>query len=439
MKKKLSILLCSVLLLSLFPPTVFAVSAPTISDSTVYGNGVPLLIEAGDVSGTTVKYDGNSDGIFESTLTSNNASSLTVFGGVNGGSVTSASVTVTGGNISTLYGGSYGESGSGAGSVYVSVTGGSIGTLYSGGYTYSDSDTVTVARIDISGGTVGTLYGGGRSRYGYGYGGYSTVSDCAVNIRGGSITTFYATGSQAGRDCENTVANLGITVTGGTIVNIKKSAGASNNAVGNSANVTGFVICGGSIASSDLECTPMNGQTDPVPVEKSEIVLMDKSGAVQGGVALSGLSGDMSYSYGMKDVSSDSSGKVYLWLPASAAVTGADAVSGDTYVSSGAGILTLRKNMTQDVSVDAGTGTLTCTVNVGDCADSFMAIAVRYTEGRMTLCRFSGKYDPVEDADEDGNISVSFSDFYSDDGLLYKVIILDSSSSIPVCAAWRSE
>ena len=305
-----SILIALAMVVGMLPIVALAAGSATEFDgTTIYANGYPILIEAGETSGTTIKYDSDKTAPYdyETVVTANNANALTVYAGGNEKTITSASVLMTGGNV---------------------------GTIFGGGYTYGDSTSVGSVEITIDGGNVGSIYGGGYARYEKDSYASSSVSTSKITVNGGTVNKLCASSRTAGKDCDVSVNDVTISVTGGTIAEIKENDGVAwqfGEPVGwNNVTVTGFVITGGSIASSDIKRTPTNGETTPQNVVKKELTFKDKDEAsTVPNEPISTLTTDAGYTYGMTDVKTNSNGNIYVWLPDGTSVIGAKSASGD--------------------------------------------------------------------------------------------------------------
>ena len=341
-----SILLALAMVVGMLPATVLAADpTPEINGTTIYANGYPILIEAGETSGTTIKYDSDKTAPYdyETVVTANNEAAFTVYAGGDEKTITSASVLMTGGSVDYIYG---------------------------GGFTYGDSTSVGSVEITIDGGNVGNIYGGGYARYEKDSYASSSVSTSKITVNGGTVNNLCASSRRAGKDCEGSVNDVTISVTGGTIAKIIENEGVAwqfGEPVGwNNVTVTGFVITGGSIASSDIERTPTNGETTPQNVVKKELTFKDKDEAsTVPNEPISTLTTDAGYTYGMTDVKTNANGNIYVWLPDGTSVTGAKSASGDQYeAGSATGILRRQAAYTVSFDADGGTGTMTAQTGI---------------------------------------------------------------------------
>ena len=341
-----SILLALAMVVGMLPTIALAADpTPEIKGTTIYANGYPILIEAGETSGTTIKYDSDKTAPYdyETVVTANNEAAFTVYAGGDEKTITSASVLMTGGSVDYIYG---------------------------GGFTYGDSTSVGSVEITIDGGNVGNIYGGGCARYEKDSYAISSVSTSKITVNGGTVNNLCASSRRAGKDCEGSVNDVTISVTGGTIAKIIENEGVAwqfGEPVGwNNVTVTGFVITGGSIASSDIERTPTNGETTPQNVVKKELTFKDKDEAsTVPNEPISTLTTDAGYTYGMTDVKTNANGNIYVWLPDGTSVTGATSASGDQYeAGSATGILRRQAAYTVSFDADGGTGTMTAQTGI---------------------------------------------------------------------------
>ena len=79
-----SILLVLAMVVGMLPTIALAADpTPEFDGTTIYANGYPILIEAGETSGTTIKYDSDKTAPYdyETVVTANNEAAFTVYAG----------------------------------------------------------------------------------------------------------------------------------------------------------------------------------------------------------------------------------------------------------------------------------------------------------------------------------------------------------------------
>lgn len=286
--------------------------------------------------------------------------------GIGGGYLGQGDHTVIRGGLVAASGGTDGAGiggGSGGNGGHTAISGGTVTTSggfqaagIGGGYGGHGGHTI------ISGGTVtakGGQWGAGIGGGCDGNGGHTTISGGTVTANGGQYSAGIGSAC-TGQDSGVQIISGGtVTATGG-----ENSAGIGGGYFGGGGSV---YISGGSIKAEGDSQVKGIGQG----LVASRIIVKNKP-ASEGGVdifpttvALSGAAGntavkslttDLDYSYGVKDVCTMED-KLFLYLPANQAVTGAR-TSGEAYygnvssgTSGGSGTFQLH-----DLFVDAGTG-----------------------------------------------------------------------------------
>ncbi|MBO1678489.1 Ig-like domain-containing protein [Bittarella massiliensis (ex Durand et al. 2017)] len=230
MKKVCSVLVSLALLTGLAAPTALAAeSGPgtpaigTISANATrakgegtpfYANGTPIILSAraDGQPGVHVSWEGDENGV-------DLPEAATVYGGRESGDVASSSITVTGGSVDYVVGGS-----AGAGttqSAAIRVEDGQVGmvlatTMY-GAKTFDERGTIRVERSDITvnGGTIQAVVGGAYS--------YTSVGDVKVTVNGGTLTAETSptqSGVILGGTNGEVTGDATLVVTGGKIKNV---------------------------------------------------------------------------------------------------------------------------------------------------------------------------------------------------------------------------
>ena len=181
-------------------------ATPSVNGTSIYANGVPLLLAAGsgDTTKTVVYIDkgtigqldegtdeifdpDGSEATYDGTAAGNNLSSWYIYGGSLNQNVTSTQITMTGGKISSIYGGGdgldSGESANVTGNTSVKISGGIVSSIiYAGGRAYGNASANVNgnAKLEITGGEIGDwVHGGGIAMNGNSsatVGGSSTVA-----------------------------------------------------------------------------------------------------------------------------------------------------------------------------------------------------------------------------------------------------------------------
>ncbi len=213
--------------------------------------------------------------------------------------------------------------------------GGSGGAGIGGGR--SDNGTVT-----ISGGEV-NAYGSGSAGIGGGVGGNGGT----VTISGGKV---YAYGGNIGGGSGGPNSDGGdggtVTISGGTVTAASIGGGSGGN--GSVGGAGSCVITGGSVNVNTMGPIPTNGSST---VYLTTVTLDDMAGAPVTSGFLSALTARLSgsaYAYGIKDMYTDTDGKLYLYLPDNA-VTSEAGSAGVRYTGS----------VTTAITASASKGTLT--------------------------------------------------------------------------------
>jgi len=259
--------------------------------------------------------------------------------------------------------------------------GGDYGAGIGGGASYSVTDFA--GSVEINGGTV--IASGGRFGAGIGGGGpynssISAASASYVTINGGVVIAIgndYAAGIGGGGTIGSNVGGDGgtVTITGGTVY----ASGAETFGIGCGTSFFGSdgdngtcVITGGSVRCLGMGPTPTNGTKN---VYLTTVTLEN----VAAEPVISNLTTSPDLSYGIDDVSTDTDGKLYLWLPVGTETTAAQTTDGAAsptlttytgsittlsgYTASG----TLYQTYTYTATVDPTSKTFTAaTVGYGD-------------------------------------------------------------------------
>ena len=338
--------------------TLQAIS-PTVSGTSVYANGNPIIIAAGTTEGTTTIYwDKNGNGTGDSgeeiadSVKEKDLSSYSIYGGCKTDALTGdTKITMIGGTVNFVYGG--GESGTVTGNTSVTISGGTVsGYVYGGGYNSAVSGKTTV---NISGGMINsTVYGGGDSGtvtgntevtisdgtlndvYGGGNSGTVTGST-TVNISGGQARNVLGGGNSTTATVGSTNVNISggmfvygifggglqgkvtgaasVTISGGTINGGVTDGGLVSDATVGTKNLK---ITGGTILDT-ITGSPIN---DTNTVEKTTITLDGVTAKT------SVMATSLTDSYGIKDVKTDASGKLYFYLPVGTTVTSVTTAAG---------------------------------------------------------------------------------------------------------------
>lgn len=448
MKKQIvSILLCLSMAAALLP----AVSLPVAAEDIVtYIDGVgnpqsasatPVTSELnmwnsgwyyvyGNVSLSSVIVDGNvhliltdnskltvTGSFYDSGFCIDASSCLTIYGQADGsGTLTSTC-------------GSYGEAGIGGGTItinggIVTATGGESAAGIGGGTITINCGTVTATggddgagigggnfgsggTININGGTV-TAKGGAK---GAGIGCGDMGIGGTITINGGTVTAIggaYGAGIGGGEGSEDyNISGGTITINGGTVTAIGSdyAAGIGGGYMGPGGTVS---ISGGSVnatAGNNAQAigngyhgcfsgTLQNGSGSDV-----SLTTVTLSG-VTAKTAVTSLTTSPDYHYGIKDMQTNESGSLYLYLPADATVTAANTgatqyhgsipsgVTGDFQINYSLTGLTLSSSSIQE-NVPVGTAVGTLSTSVSDSVSSFFTYQLVSGEGDEDNDRFS--------------------------------------------------
>ena len=147
-------------------------------------NGTHITLSAGTYTCTAVIAGGygnsGSAGSLSCTVTGTAVITKSLYAGGWGGTIhdTDSTVTVSGGNVNTLYASSYQGQ---LDEAHIYVTGGYVGMYHATGAT---NGNVGHATLTVSGGSVGTLYAGARSPN-------SVIPQSTVIIEGGTVGSLY--------------------------------------------------------------------------------------------------------------------------------------------------------------------------------------------------------------------------------------------------------
>ncbi|WP_066460120.1 S-layer homology domain-containing protein [Anaerotruncus rubiinfantis] len=211
-----------------------------------------------------------------------------IHGGGYGAKAGNTSVTVSGGTVRCVYGGGYvydNQEGTGdatVNSTTVTISGSAEVTtsVYGGGFTSSVIAGVTgKATVSINGGTVQNVYGGS-----YAGTGTATVDSTDVTVSGGTVTTLYGGGYSANVTNSATVSVSGGTVTnlyGGGRLNTNESS--DDVTVGSGSSVT---VGGNATIGSGTGGIIINGGTTAVSNGVDKFVIGDDLSGADGSVCV---------------------------------------------------------------------------------------------------------------------------------------------------------
>lgn len=204
--------------------------------------------------------------------------------------------------------------------------------------TGSASGNNRTGKIVIEGGTVNaSSWSGAGIGSGYGHAPGNPAITAEIEIRGGMITAYSEVGACIGSGKDSSSKVL---IDGGTICLDKKTTGyrkvahigmgeSSNTQVQTDVTITGGTIClkeadgfiprpiiygWEQVGQTWQKNTPKDGKDDPVYYTTADLTGIYENNTL---VEKAGMEGS---SYGFKDVRTDSSGKLYMYLPASEAV-----------------------------------------------------------------------------------------------------------------------
>lgn len=307
-------------------PTGWYIVDSNVSTTDLVVNGDVKLILA---DGATLNANASNG---SASIRVNASNSLTVYsqaagtgrlianGGANGAglggdshNITCGTITIAGGTIIAI--GNSNSAGIGGGSGgsggIVTVTGGLVNaTGGASGAGIGGSGAGNGGTFSMSGGSV-TAAGGANGSAGIGGGGsgLSGGDGGTVTISGGTVSAIGGAIGGAGIGGSSEGAGGTVTITGGTV----KATGANSaSAIGHGAYGTGGTLKNGS--GTDVFLTT--------------VTLSDVASAT----AVQSLTTTAGYTYGTKDMATDASGKLYLYLPAgtetSAAIAGTATYSG---------------------------------------------------------------------------------------------------------------
>jgi hypothetical protein len=254
-----------------------------------------------------------------------NGGAVTVLGGNGGAGIgggykaDGGTITVKGGMIKSTGGdagaGIGGGGLAGGGNIAVNggiitAAGGSFGASIGGGYLGGGGN------IAISGGTVTATSG----NYGSGIGGGGSGSGGMTAISGGTVT---ATGADYGAGIGGGHSGGGgsITISGGTVTATSNRGPGVGGGYNGSGGTT--VISGGTVKASSIQASPTNGPGNgSMPVYLTTVTL----NGLNSETAITQMASSAAY-YGIKDMKTDSAGKLYLYLPAGTEAAAAQTAS----------------------------------------------------------------------------------------------------------------
>lgn len=225
-----------------------------------------------------------------------------------------------------------------------SFYGAGIGTAFFEGPPYGfkitltiniNGGTVTAASTEYgagigSGATVGTINvfvnisGGNITATGVSGAGIGTARNShdgtlkvSVNISGGNITATSNSGAGIGTGGSGS-SNADITIAGGTVHATSNSGDGIGTGVNKSNTSASLTMDGGSVTASSIGPTPQNGAGETVyraevTLEKAEEKTKVTSLTIDG------------VTHNNQDIYTDAGGRIYLWLPEGAEITGASA------------------------------------------------------------------------------------------------------------------
>ncbi len=205
-------------------------------------------------------------------------------------------------------------------------------------------------RLVINSGTI--IANGGTVNSGAGIGGGSSGTGGTIIINGGNIT---ATGGStaAGIGGGNGSDSGSITINGGTVTAVGGSngAGIGGGWYGSASNITinggtvkavssdsyaigagisgstgNIFICGGSVNAANIGTTPTNGSAEVVKTAVNLGEALNNQA-----VSISGLP----QTYGTKDIYTDDSGKIYLYIPSNEQIACMITVGDEVYSANG--------------------------------------------------------------------------------------------------------
>ena len=202
-------------------------------------------------------------------------------------------VTINGGDVTAT--GKYGGAGIGGGGYGLNGTGGGGTVTITGGIVTATGGN-TLGTNNVAGGA--GIGGGGT---GYGVGG----AGATVTIRGGTVKAI------PGEKLDFCMAGLGI---GG--------GGGSNGTLGSHGST---VITGGSVQITGGFTQPTNGSANGGSIVYLTTLQID---GITAATDISSLTNNLTYPYGIGDMSTDDIGKLYLYLPIGAVTTVVETAAG---------------------------------------------------------------------------------------------------------------
>lgn len=252
----------------------------------------------------------------------------------------SGSITINGGIVTAIVGdvtyspGIGSDCGGRCGSI--TINGGTVTAIASPfGAAIGSGLEGSVGSITINGGTVTATAGDLGAAIGSGSGG----NGGNVTINGGTVTAAGDSGAGIGGGRGSAGS---ITITGGTVT----AAGNCGAGIGGGVDGSGgsVYISGGNVYASSKygeaigkgnggsdSGTLQNNSTDQTPVCLTTVTLQNAAGEAVGDMPVSSLAvrlNGSAYAYGAKNMQTDADGKLYLYLPAGAVVTAAQAAGG---------------------------------------------------------------------------------------------------------------
>ena len=301
----------------------------TIEAEGTYGGGAAIGGGWAGDGGTITIYDG-------SVTASGKYRTAGIGGGIGGNG---GAVTINGGTVTATAGRSGAGIGSGDGGDgdTVTINGGTVTTT--GGYEgagIGGGESGNGGTVTITGGTVTATGGDG----GAGIGGGESGNGGTVRITGGTVT---ATGGYDGAGIGGGGAGNGgtVTITGGTVTAAGGGCGAGigggRHCDGGIVTITGGTVAakGGGYSAADIGAGGSNSDPDNGTLtngkENVSLVVCALDGVAEG-TAVTGVSG---ISYGIKDITTQNTNKLYLYLPAGSRPTYFTA--GDTIYCGGDG------------------------------------------------------------------------------------------------------
>ena len=196
----------------------------------IYANGTAIVVSESDGQ-TLVSWDGGSQIV---------PSSVTIFGGGNGGTFESSKIIMNGGTVQNLVGGGIGytqETASKVGTSHIIINNGTVtNAVVGGGYFYAETDC---SNIELNGGTVFSMQGG--------------------SIATGKISGInYSVGTKDDpKSSQNLVNTANVTINDGTITSLLFGGGQGYSYTG----VANLSIKGGNLSTAYVTSGGSNGYT----------------------------------------------------------------------------------------------------------------------------------------------------------------------------------